>query len=121
MPLPGLAAQLTQPLAWYFSRVVSKSSDGSVRAELAALPAQLDHVDELIGVGVIGGEQPNAADFQIGTSVRVLLNFPQLAPLIESRPAAALAMKIAPDFGRPLPVRLPPEWVPEPSGGAPSS
>ena len=78
MPLPWLAANLTQPVGWYFARVVSAATDESIRAQLAALPEQLDHVDGLIGAEVIGGKQPNAADFQIGTSVRVLLNFPQL-------------------------------------------
>jgi glutathione S-transferase len=113
MPLPSLAANLTKPVAWYFARVVSGATDESIRAQLAALPGQLDHVDGLIAAGVIGGEQPNAADFQIATSVRVLLNFAQLGPLIEPRPAAELAMRIAPRFGAPMPIKLPPEWVPQ--------
>jgi glutathione S-transferase len=113
--LAPLAARLMQPVAWYFARVVSETSEESIRADLAALPGQLDHVDELIAEGVIGGEQPNAADFQIATSVRVLLNFPQLRPLIESRPAGELAMRIAPRFGGQLPIALPAEWVPEPA------
>ncbi len=113
MPLPSLAANLTKPVAWYFARVVSGATDESIRAQLAALPGQLDHVDGLIAAGVIGGEHPNAADFQIATSVRVLLNFAQLGPLIESRPAAELAMRIAPRFGAPMPIKLPPEWVPQ--------
>jgi glutathione S-transferase len=112
MPMPAIAANFTKPVAWYYSRVASGSSDESVRAELAALPAQLDHVDELIADRVIGNEHPNAADFQIATSIRVLMNFPQLAPLIESRPAGELAMRIAPGFGRPMPVKVPAEWVP---------
>jgi glutathione S-transferase len=78
-------------------------------------------VDGLIAAGVIGGDEPNAADFQIATSVRVLLNFPQLRPLIESRPAAELAMRIAPRFGAPLPIKLPAEWVPQPGSPAPGS
>jgi len=99
MPLPSLAASLTKPLGWYFARVVSGATDESIRAQLAALPDQLDHVERLIAAGVIGRDQPNAADFQVATSVRVLLNFPQLRPLIESRPATELAMRIAPRFG----------------------
>jgi len=114
MPLPALASRLTKPVGWYFASVVSGATEESVRAELAALPAQFDHVDELIAEGVIGGEQPNAADFQIATSVRVMLNFPQLRPLIESRPAGELAMRIAPRFGNQVPLELPAEWVPEP-------
>ena len=121
MPLPAVAAKLTKPVGWYFASVVSGTSEESIRAELAALPAHLDHVDELIAEGVIGGEQPNAADFQIATSVRVMLNFPQLRPLIEDRPAGELAMRIAPNFGRPLPLELPAEWVPEPAGSGVSS
>jgi glutathione S-transferase len=115
MPLPSLAATLMKPVGWYFARVVSGTSEESIRNDLAALPGQLDHVDELIAAGVIGGEQPNAADFQIATSVRVLLNFPQLRPLIEDRPAGELAMRIAPSFGGALPIELPAAWVPEPA------
>jgi glutathione S-transferase len=116
MPLPSVAATVLTPVGWYFSRVVSGSTDDSVRDELGALPSQIDHVDELIADGVIGGGHPTAADFQIATSVRVLLNFPQLRPLIEPRPAGELAMRIAPGFGRPMPVKLPAEWVPAATG-----
>ena len=115
MPAPGLSAKLSKPLGWYFSRVVSGSTDESIRSELAAMPGQIDHVDELIGDGVIGGEEPNAADFQIATSLRVLLNFPQIRPLIEGRPAEELAMRVAPRFGGKLPVKLPAEWLPTPA------
>jgi glutathione S-transferase len=120
MPLPSLAASLIRPLGWYFARVVSGATDESIRAQLAALPGQLDHVERLIAAGVIGGDRPNAADFQIATSVRALLNFPQLRPLIEPR-AAELAMRIAPRFGTLLPVKLPAEWVPQPAGPGPGS
>jgi glutathione S-transferase len=115
MPVSPLAAAITKPVGWYYSRIVSGSTDEAIQAQLASLPSQLDHVDQLIADGVIGGEQPNAADFQIATSLRVMLNFPQLAPLIEPRPAGELAMRIAPDFGRPMPVELPAEWLPAPA------
>lgn len=121
MPQPSLAASLIKLLGWYFARVVSGATDESIRAQLAALPDQLEHVERLIAAGVIGGDQPNAADFQIATSVRVLLNFPQLRPLIESRPAAELAMRIAPRFGAALPIQLPAEWVPQPASLRPGS
>ena len=114
MPAAALAEHALQPLAWYFARIVSGATNESTRAQLIALPEHVDHVDGLIAEGVIGDEEPNAADFQIATTVRVLLNYAQLRPLIESRPAAELAMRIAPRFGRPLPVELPSEWVPPP-------
>jgi glutathione S-transferase len=115
MPAPSLLARLMKPVGWYFARVVSGVSEESIRSDVAALPSRFDHVDELIGEGVIGGDQPNAADFQIATSIRVLLNFPQVRPLIESRPAGELAMRIAPRFGDQVPLKLPAEWVPEPA------
>jgi hypothetical protein len=34
-----------------------------VRRDLAALPGILQRIDDWIAEGVIGGEQPNAADF----------------------------------------------------------
>ena len=43
------------------------------RGPRRAFPAKLDHVDELAAEGIIGGEQPNAADLQIGSTLRVLL------------------------------------------------
>ncbi|MEK6276750.1 MAG: hypothetical protein AABM29_01895 [Actinomycetota bacterium] len=73
-------------------------------------------VDELIATGVIGAEQPNAADFQIATSVRVLMNYPQLRPLIEPRPAGDLAMRMVPGFGEPFPIEFAPEWIPAAPG-----
>jgi glutathione S-transferase len=115
IPAPVLAEYLLQPVAWYYARIVSGATDELARAQLAALPEHLDHVDGLIAAGVIGGEEPNAADFQIATTVRVLLNYPQLQPLIEPRPAGDLAMRIAPRFGGSLPVELPSAWVPEPA------
>ena len=43
-------------------------------------PAKLDHVDALAADGVIGGEEPNAADLQIGATLRVLLTVGDLHP-----------------------------------------
>jgi glutathione S-transferase len=53
-------------------------------------------VDELIEEGVIGGSEPNAADFQIATSVSLLLTMDDVRPLIEGRPAERLARDVVP-------------------------
>jgi glutathione S-transferase len=121
MPQPALAAVAMKPVAWYYSRLVSGSTEESIKSQLVALPEHIDHVDALIAEGVIGGEQLNAADFQIATSLRVLLNFPQLRSLIEGRPAAELAMRVAANFGQPMPVKLPEAWLPEPASVGVSS
>ena len=50
----------------------NKARDESARADLAALPGQLDRIDAWIADGLLGGEQPNAADLQIGSTIRLL-------------------------------------------------
>jgi glutathione S-transferase len=110
MPAPRLMAAANGPVVRALARK-SRAYDERVRADVAALPAKLGHVDELIGVGTIGAEEPNAADYQIGTSVRALMAFDDLRPLIETRPAGAHARRLLPKFARPIPPILPPEWL----------
>ncbi len=74
---------------------VSKCSRRS-RAALAELPGALDHVEELIRLGVLGGDQLTAADYQIGCSLRILMCLDDLRPLIEPRPAGRLAVRACP-------------------------
>jgi glutathione S-transferase len=107
----SVAVATAGPIIWAEQKI-NKASPDAVRTDLANLPGLLDHVDELIAQGVIGGDEPNAADYQIATSVRLLMAFEQLRPLIESRPAGAFAEKIAPDPGGRIPATLPPEWLP---------
>lgn len=65
-------------------------------ADLEALPGFLDHIDELVDTGVVGGETPNAADLQIGSTLRVLLSVEDLHPLLLDRPAITLAERFFP-------------------------
>ena len=80
---------------------------GTAEACLAALPGQLDRVDALLAEGVIGGERPNAADFQIAPSVRLMLNFDQLREHVDARPAGRHARGARPRLSRPLPGSVP--------------
>lgn len=107
---PSIARRTTAPVAWIAAKV-NKATDDAVRADLAALPGSLAHVDELIAEGVVGGGEPNAADFQIGTCVRLLMCFDDLRPAIERRLAGGLAMRVAPDYpGRVAPI-FPDAWL----------
>ena len=110
MPAPGLMAFGYAPLSVAFARMAG-ATEARVRADLAELSGKLDHVDELIEDGTIGGEEPNAADFQIATTVRVLLAFDDLRDRVEGRPAADLAMQVLPRFPGPIPRTLPPAWL----------
>lgn len=110
VPAPGLLAGLQKPLAWGFARA-SRADDATVRADIAGLPALLDRVDELIAEGTIGGEEPNAADYQIATAVRVFIAFEDLGSAVENRPAAELAMRLVPKYPEPIPSALPAAWL----------
>lgn len=114
----SVAVATAGPIIWAEQKI-NKVSAEAVRADLEQLPALLDHIDELIAEGVIGGPEPNAADFQIATSVRLLMAFDQLRPLIEARPMGAWATGIAPDPGGRIPAALPAEWIPAAPASAP--
>ena len=45
---------------------LNEATDENVRADLAALPGMLQRIDDWIADGVLGGEELNAADLQIG-------------------------------------------------------
>jgi glutathione S-transferase len=81
------------------------------RADLERLPNLLDRVDELIAEGVIGGTEPNAADLQIATSVRLLWCMGDIRPALEGRPAAELAERVAGRLDAVLPPVFPAEWL----------
>lgn len=84
--------------------------------DLQSLPALLDRTDSLAEAGVIGGDEPTAADLQIGATIRVLLTVGDLAPLIEHRPVAAVAHRWFPEYpGHIPPGTLPAGWVPAPA------
>jgi glutathione S-transferase len=89
-----------------------RTKEETARTCLEALPAQLDRVDALLAEGVIGGERPNAADFQIAPSVRLMLNFDQLRPHIDARPAGAHARKLVPDYPGRFREVFPAQWLP---------
>jgi glutathione S-transferase len=110
----GLAIKTGGPLVALAARF-NEATDANARAALATLPDLLDRVDAYIADGTIGGAEPNAADFQIATSIGLALTLDDLKPLIEPRPAAALARRIVPDYPGHTPPIFPPAWLPEPA------
>jgi glutathione S-transferase len=104
VPLPKLAAWVNAPTARYMANKVD--SDQEIRNAIGAVGEVLDHVDDLIDGGVIGGDPPNAADFQIATSVRALLTVRDLDRATRGRPAADHAMRLVPEFGNDFPAGL---------------
>jgi glutathione S-transferase len=100
LPAPAIGAALGKPIAVLRSR--ETGGDDLIRADVARLPALLDHADALVANAVIGTDQPNAADFQILSSVRVLLDFRAL-PGFEERPSARAARRLFPEWEGEMP------------------
>jgi glutathione S-transferase len=106
----GLAVKTGGPLVAAAAKL-NEATDENVRADLAALPGDLDRIDAWIADGVMGGEELNAADFQIAPSVRLAMTFEDLRPAIEKRPAGELATRVIPHFPGRTPPVFPPEWL----------
>jgi glutathione S-transferase len=83
--------------------------------DLRALPGMLDQVDAYVSDGLLAGATPNAADFQIGSTLSVLLTVGDVRPLIEARPAVQVARKWFDDRPGVVPAgAFPAGWVPAP-------
>jgi glutathione S-transferase len=95
--MPHRVAVLVAPPVAAASRRVNKATDENARRDLEALPGLIDRVDELIARGVIGGPERNVADFQIATSISLLLTMDDVRPMIEGRPAERLARELVHD------------------------
>ena len=109
VPLGGLIAR--PPLqAKAFARAIG-ATDATVQADIAALPDTLDHVESLRADGVIGGASPNAADFQIASSLRSLANVGDLQPYIADHPAIVWSATVVDNLPGPTPSGLPREWL----------
>ena len=110
IPFPRFAAWINTPAARHLANKVD--ADGQIQRAIAQVPEVLGHADDLISEGVIGGNESNAADFQIATSLRALLTVKDLDAATQGRPASELALRLIPEFGTDFPAGLlPPDWL----------
>ena len=95
--------------SWAYHRVTA----ARLQEDLAGLPALLEHVEQLAADGVIGGDRPNAADLQIGATLRVLLTVGDLLPLLRGGAGERVAQSFFPDYPGEVPAgAFPAGWVP---------
>ena len=80
VPLGGVVARPSLQ-ARLFARS-SGADEAAVRSDLAALAGHLAEVERLRTEGVIGGAEPNAADFQIASSLQSIAKLGDLAPYV---------------------------------------
>jgi glutathione S-transferase len=103
LPVPRAVAKLITPAIARLAAMRNQASEARARRDLAALPSQLDQIDAWIAEGVLGGEHLNAADLQLGSSLRMLASFADVRPWMEGRPSLALAMRAVPTYSGYMP------------------
>jgi glutathione S-transferase len=106
----GLAAATATPIIAAEVRI-NDVSDAAVRADLAGVPAWLDRIDGWIADGLLGSDEPNAADFQIAAGVGLAMTLQDLRPVIAARPAGEHSRRFVPDYPGDAPPVLPAEWL----------
>jgi len=116
LPIPRPLMGPAYPLTARLMALKNHASEESARADLAALPALFDRIDAWIADGVIGGEHPNAADLQIGSTIRLLKTIGDVRPLIDGRPLERLIDWFPPMVGEVRAGVLPGEWLALPAG-----
>ncbi len=99
LPIPAFASRMSVPVIGRAARWRNRADDATAAADLAALPGWLDAIDGWIADGVLGGEQPNAADLQIASSLGLLQTFADVRPLLDGRPADDLRRRTFPVYG----------------------
>ena len=98
LPLPDGMAMLGAPLVLRAAVRMNGASDENVRADLMHLDSHLQRADDWIADGVLGGEQANAADLQIGSSIRLMQTLDDVAPRLDDRPVGELARRWFPEY-----------------------
>jgi glutathione S-transferase len=112
LPLPTPWMRPAMPLTARLMAIRNKANDQSARTDIAALPGQLAQIDAWIADGLLGGERPNAADLQLGSTVRLLRSIGDVRPIVDEHPAARLTHYFPPLAGHVEPGVLPSAWLP---------
>jgi glutathione S-transferase len=115
LPLPRALLRPAMPLSARLMALKNHARDDAARADLAALASQLERIDGWIAEGLLGGEQPNAADLQIGSTIRILMSIGDVRPLIAEHPAAQLTRYFPPMAGEIPAGVLPAAWLAAPA------
>jgi glutathione S-transferase len=95
--------------AWKYHGITAQR----LHEDLQRLPGLLDQIDAYAADGVLNGDEPNAADLQIGATIRVLQSVGDLTELLADRPASEIPAKFLPRGGQVIPAgAFPAGWVP---------
>ncbi len=112
LPVPRALLRPALPLTARLMALKNGARDDAARDDLAALPGQLERVDSWVAEGLLGGERPNAADLQIGSTIRLLLAIADVRALLDGRPCEQLVRYFPPIAGEVPAGVLPAAWIP---------
>ena len=112
LPIPRPLALASAPFVARLAARLNGAGEPMVRADLIGLRnMHVGRVERWIEEGVLGGAEPNAADLQVGSSLRLLLTIEDVAPLVAGS-AAELARRVFPEYPGVVPAgALPQAWV----------
>jgi hypothetical protein len=103
------------PVLAYYARTVEadgrRADEPGVRADVAALPGMLKHVDELLADRTLSLEPPNAATLQVLATVRLLGSFEDLRALVQAHACAEPADRLFAEYKVAVPHFIPAEWL----------
>lgn len=106
-----LLRPFARPTIWG-ARRLNHATDTQARADLEALPGQIDEIDAFIAAGTIGGSRANAADLTVLSSLWLLRSLADLRPLIDSRPCGRKTRELFGDAPGEIPAgSLPAKWL----------
>jgi glutathione S-transferase len=116
LPIPDALVRPSAPLAARVMARIAGADEQRVRDDVRALPGQLARIDGWMQDGLLGGEEPNAADLQLGASLRLLASFADVRPLVVAHRCDELRRYFPPMVGE-IPLgTMPAEWLPDPVG-----
>ncbi len=115
LPVPASLLGPSAPLAARLMARLANADESRVRRDVAELPEQLRQVDAWIEEGLLGGDQPSAADLQIGSSLCYLHSFADVRPLIAAHACDALRRYFPPRPGEVPLGTMPPGWLAAPA------
>lgn len=80
--------------------------------DLATVPTVIEEIEGFASRGLIDGEQPTAADLQIGSTVRVLLTVGDLHRSFDGTTAERIARRYFPEYDGLVPAgAFPADWI----------
>jgi glutathione S-transferase len=71
----------------------------------------LDEFDRLVEEGVLGGDAPNVADFQLAPNLALLAASPQLGAVLRARPCWRVAERLVPSYPLDVTADAPAAWA----------